>query len=114
MYGHDELFEDYVEALRAAKTEAEAWWQQLGQRERQVYGEAAASRLERRWPAGPASHPRVLAVVVEFSRRCERLNQECDSQVAQYHLVAEWLIDEDTRDLAEFMDALEYWPIPLD
>ncbi|MCA9685169.1 MAG: hypothetical protein KC457_23505 [Myxococcales bacterium] len=60
------LYHAWCDDLRATFDEVEPWWQELRARE-------SASALRERWPAGVASHPRVLGAYVEHHRRCERL-----------------------------------------
>ena len=60
------LYDEYAEALGAAFAEVEPWWVRM----RETHGGRA---LRARWPAGPASHPRVLGVYRSFHARCEAL-----------------------------------------
>jgi hypothetical protein len=77
MTRHEQLFEQYVEALQEAKKFAERWWMELVENELSIAGvlEEADKRLMRRWPNGPASHPRVLAVVRKYWLACNELNE---------------------------------------
>lgn len=60
------LYDEYAAALGAAFVEVEPWWTRVR--------EAQSRRVLRsRWPAGPASHPRVLGVYRSFHARCEAL-----------------------------------------
>jgi len=72
------LFDDYVTELDRARTFTEAWWQRLLDQE--LAGghtpEQAEEAVRRRWPMGPTSHPRVLAVYRRFYIACEGLNEE--------------------------------------
>ncbi len=57
-----DVYAAYLSELGLAVAQVEPWWQQL---------ESTLERrqLRLRWPAGLASHPRVLAVVREFDQR---------------------------------------------
>ena len=55
-------FSDYVRELEAALAQVEPWWQQLVT----THGR---TRVKLRWPAGIASHPRVLAIYRHHHRR---------------------------------------------
>ncbi len=70
------LQSQYVEELRAAKVVVDLWWSALTG---SADVEAAPAEVRRRWPAGPGSHPRILAVVRKFFLACVRLNQEVES-----------------------------------
>lgn len=80
----------------------------------------AVANLKRRWPIGPTAHPYVIAVLRKFFLACEALNDEFadsgdeDEEVYPHAFVSEWLLDEETDDLADFVSDLTYWPIGLD
>jgi hypothetical protein len=82
MSRHEKLLQQYADELRTAKHFAEQWWAYLQAVERQKMGsqEIADRVLRRRWPDGPASHPRVLAVVRKYWLLCEDLNQAIEAQ----------------------------------
>ena len=75
---HTDLFASYVEELRRAKTNAEAWWRRLVDAESEAFGnrQAALRSIEARWPTGPVAHPRVIAVFRKYWLACEALNRE--------------------------------------
>lgn len=77
MSRYDQLFEEYVDELRVARDDALAWWEALVARNAPD-GDlvAAEQRVRPRWPAGPVSHPRVIAVYRKFWLRAARINQE--------------------------------------
>ena len=77
MTRYEQLFEQYVKDLNEAKEFAECWWTDLQNHEHSRLGtsEDANRRLRRRWPNGPASHPRVLAVIRKYWLACEALNE---------------------------------------
>jgi hypothetical protein len=72
------MFQDYVQALDAARMASEAWWRRLLDAEIARGGtvDQAEEAVRRRWPLGPTSHPRVLAVYRRFYFACESLNAE--------------------------------------
>lgn len=134
---HEELFERYTEDLAEAKVVAEAWWEALLAAEESRLGdrESAISSVKKRWPVGPASHPRVIAVVREGFLKCHALNDEIEAQesapaartkkdreeeeeaeepVDPYVFASEWLLESPTEELADFISVLTYWPIGLD
>src|SRR5689334_15172502 len=55
-------FDAYVRELEAAIEQLEPWW-------RQLVAAHGHKRLKLRWPAGIASHPRVLAIYRHHHRR---------------------------------------------
>lgn len=74
---HDKLFGQYVKELRAVKAFAYNWWTSLLEAEERVMGTAdkALISVKERWPAGPASHPRVIALIRKYFLACEALNR---------------------------------------
>lgn len=116
---YDELFDEYVEALNAAKREADAWWDSAVEKETATRG--SAEGLLRRWPLGPAAHPRVIAVYREFYMKCEEITEERletggpkTRVVDPGSFVTEWLLDPETADLARMIAQLPYAPLGLD
>jgi hypothetical protein len=82
---HEGLLRAYVLELAAAKTLAEGWWSFLLASDAARAGSSALGEqaVRRRWPDGPASHPRVLAVVRKYWLACDALNRSFeDAQVA--------------------------------
>ena len=70
------LFMNYVEELDQARTFALAWWNNLLTMEARSVGEENAEiEVQKRWPFGPTSHPRVLAVYRKYFIACERVNE---------------------------------------
>lgn len=116
---HDKLLELYAADLRKAKDEALRWWKALaGPKDTR---DPAQKKARRRWPAGPASHPRVIAVVRDYWFRCEALNAEIEKdpkskeQTEYPHLfLADRLLNGKDDDLAMFVGGLPYWPIGSD
>jgi hypothetical protein len=110
---HDRLFESYVKDLRTSKTFAEAWWKKLHDSAPQEHQERKP--IELRWPDGPASHPRVIAVIQKYHRACEELNDlDDENAVPPTVFLVEWLMEDETEELADFLANLSYWPIGLD
>jgi hypothetical protein len=138
-----QLFDQYVKELRAAKTPVNAWWARLVAAELAKTPDkvAAAEALRLRWPEGPATHPRIVAIVRKYHLACDRLNQETqrnlveDREQGRPHapdaaretpdedtdlpinpavFVGEMLISKETDDLAKIVDKFSYWPIGVD
>jgi hypothetical protein len=103
----------------------------------------AAAELRHRWPVGPAAHPRILSIVRKYYLACDRLNKELrlahpmnpeemntyvalhakvtsipdeegDLPINPIILVGESLFTEETKDLANIVGKLTYWPIGMD
>jgi hypothetical protein len=113
---HERLFARYVKELRDAKDVAEEWWQALLDAEsaKTRDRDLALREIQRRWPLGPAAHPYVIGTIRKYFLACEALNDDGDEEVYPHVFVSEWLLDEDTEDLGDFMSVLNYWPIGLD
>jgi hypothetical protein len=112
---YDALFGDYVRDLRSAHRSARAWWADLIRKD----GE---TEVRRRWPAGPAAHPRIIAVLRKYWFACEALNREVEAgkgrkdeeEVYPFVFLGEQLLDGKNDELGEFLDDLKYWPLGLD
>ncbi len=113
---HERLFERYVKELRSVKRTVDEWWHALVEAESERMSDhgRALRNLSERWPTGPAAHPYVIATVRKYFLACDTLNDESDDEVYPHAFVSEWLLEEDTEDLADFMSVLPYWPIGLD
>jgi hypothetical protein len=61
-----DFYAAYLAELRAGFDAIEPWWSQL----RAQHG---AERMKLRWPAGRASHPRILAIVRDYYQRVRTL-----------------------------------------
>ncbi|WP_146657919.1 hypothetical protein [Enhygromyxa salina] len=61
-----ELYSAYVSELGAALDELEPWWERL-------IATLGRKAIKLRWPAGVASHPRVLAIYRDYHRRFSAL-----------------------------------------
>lgn len=120
MNRHEQLFEDYVGELSAAKKYADAWWVDLQRKEYSQVGtpQGAHERLRHRWPAGPAAHPRILAVVRKYWLACEALNQaivrgtdvEDDEPEPHYMLMPEGQAGEEESERMEPEEDEEVYP----
>lgn len=118
---HQKLLEEYADALRTAKEAAEDWWDALLASEtRETRSrEQAVLNVKRRWPYGPAAHPRVLAVIRKYYFACEALNHRLaktkDASEEYPHVfVTDMLMEDGTEDLGDFVDALPGLPIGID
>jgi len=81
MDDYDDIFSAYVEELTAAKDEVTQWWDALmaAASPSGDFGEAQRA-VRPRWPAGPASHPRIVDVFRRHYLAIDRLNEELRSQ----------------------------------
>lgn len=118
----DELFDAYVEELRAAKEYVDDWWRRLIEREIKVDGDddAALERVELRWPTGPVAHPRVIEIYRRyFFSAQELIDAAFDAGgIPPFPHPTAFLVEKldmpETRDLALFMARLSYSPIGQD
>jgi hypothetical protein len=76
------LFDDYVRELRAAHEFVTRWWSNLlAEAARSTATpELAEQEVRLRWPLGPTTHPRVIAVVRKYYIACERLNMTLETE----------------------------------
>jgi hypothetical protein len=138
---YEKLLSQYIEELRATKAPVNAWWSRLvaAQLAKTPNKVEAAAELTRRWPGGPATHPRVVAVVRKYFLACDRLNQQVNLRVAESQrgatahttngtreesteeeedrpispavFVGEMLASAKTDDLLKIVAKFSYWPI---
>ena len=132
-----ELLDSYVAELREAKKPVNVWWARLVAVElaRAPNKVAAANELRRRWPNGPATHPRVIAIVRKYYLACERMNDEImaswgarealavdgsgaapeerEGTIPPAFFVGECLVTKDTEDVANIIAHFKYWPIGM-
>lgn len=108
-----ELQNAYIAELREVAQIASVWWRSLTVLEMDGNPRANISEVQRRWPNGPASHPRVIGVIVKYMHACEELNHGKDRSAQMP--VSQFLIDgidtRDSQDLVKFLSALSYWPV---
>lgn len=125
MFGrsHLDVRSRWIEALRKEVPEIEAWWARLRHMEEPL--------ARARWPAGPASHPRVITLFRKFYFEVEALNvaitqsessppaelwgsddasDPFEAPVQPVELLLSSLV-EDAPDLAEFMRKFDFLPI---
>lgn len=79
MSKYSEIFDAYVLELVEARTEVMEWWERLLEQEaadKDISAEEAYSNVRTRWPAGPTSHPRIIAVYRKYFLLCEAHNEE--------------------------------------
>ena len=112
---HEELFKEYLKEIRGAQALAEAWWKDLVKK-------AGAGEARRRWPLGPAAHPRVIDLLRKYWFKVEDINRDLEAGTGKkgeevtypQHLLADELLDGKNDDLAEWLNTLTYWPLGLD
>lgn len=75
MSRYETLLEDYMRDLRAVRDEATEWWEGLLAKASCTDRDAAERCVRPIWPAGPVSHPRVLAVYRKYWLRADRINE---------------------------------------
>ena len=116
---HQALFKRYVKDLRAAKADAEDWWQSLINTEEERVGDRdqAEENVYERRPTGLMSLGASDAVVREYWLKCDAVNRETKNQeerVAPEDFLLRWLVHEEFDELAEFLADMPYWPIGMD
>jgi len=112
---HEELFQEYLKEMRAAQALAEAWWKDL-------VNKAGAAEARRRWPLGPAAHPRVIDLLRKYWFKVEDINRAIEAGkgkkgeevIYPQNLLADDLLDGKNDDLAKWLNTLTYWPLGLD
>jgi hypothetical protein len=135
-----ELFGEYLPELRSAHSAAMKWWGEIIARETEPRGDPAAAEyaVRLRWPLGPATYPRVIAVyrkyyllIDEINSRLMgddqdvpradpldeaawRSNDEPDIIMQHPHAVLYERLDEVDKALARFLDSLVFIPIGAD
>jgi hypothetical protein len=72
---YEELQQQFVEELKEARDAALAWWNDLLRAAPAPDPEAAHAQVRLRWPAGPVSYPRIVAVYRKCYLACEALNE---------------------------------------
>ncbi len=74
---YDPIFDAYLDELRQAHEQVMQWWQALLKQASPSGDLDTAERVARpRWPAGPTSHPRIIAVYRKYYIQCEHLNEQ--------------------------------------
>lgn len=75
---YEEILADYIAELGVARDEAMAWWARLIAR-KEAEGRSrpeAEHSCRMRWPAGPASYPRVIEVYRRHHLAVREVNQD--------------------------------------
>lgn len=91
------LFDRYVRDMRVARGEALEWWQQLASRELSMTGDkdSAEENLKQRWPCGPVSCPRVVAVFRQYFLECEALEVPYATPESRPCSESDWGVEDD-------------------
>ena len=94
------LLERYLKDLRLARDAALAWWDDLLVRELAIVGNRAEAmfRIQMRWPCGPASHPRVIAVFRQYYLECEAIEVVPVQVVTDPHDESAWGVEDEAVD----------------
>jgi hypothetical protein len=100
---YDDLIEEYLQDLRAVRLEVLAWWEGLLRAANPAGDLEAAHRSVRpRWPAGPASHPRVIAIFRKYYLAIDALNEGLRATQIEERLEIDsenwWGRDDDIQD----------------
>jgi hypothetical protein len=116
---HAKLFENFVDALIAAKEEADGWWQAVIDTEakRSHADVMALANVEARHPAGPAAYGSIVHVIRTYWLKCAALNKRASidtEAVAPEEFIMLWLARSSHQDLARFLSTLPFWPMGLD
>ena len=130
---YEELLKKYVDELRGARDAALVWWNDLLAAADPNDPAAANAQVRPRWPAGPVSYPRVLAVYRKYYLACESLNEQRESAREDKEPAGWGELDEDTGppivqpralllesveavdpDLSRFINGLPFAPIGTD
>jgi hypothetical protein len=133
----NELRKAYVAELRESKDAAEGWWAELNST---YAAKPAGARPEELWPAGPASHPWVIATYRKYFFLCAEHNRKASDRIPETMARStsselDWGTDEpseppamtvepkvfvlellsggDTHDLYEFLLSMVFVPIGL-
>lgn len=137
---HDDLASDYIQELNEAKVLVMEWWDEMHQNPpADIDAKDVETSIKRRWPAGPCSHPRIIAIFRKYFIATEELNDrlETDQEVetGSFRDNEQWEdeAEDDTEegfipprallleqlksrapDLAEFMKRFVYMPMGVD
>lgn len=96
---YQDLQEAYLKELRSARDEALAWWHRMESAVGSNDLTVIQGQLRPRWPAGPASFPRVVSVFRKHFIACERLNAQREAEAAAREPNAGWGEDDDEESL---------------
>ncbi|MCO5066550.1 MAG: hypothetical protein M9924_19390 [Rhizobiaceae bacterium] len=97
----DQRYEDiqarYLAEMRQILPEITAWWKANAIRDPSDITTKPANDFERRWPAGPTAHPRVLHIFRKYFLEIDALNVENETREPSSATASEedWGTDED-------------------
>lgn len=76
-----EILDRYLAEMRAIRPAVLAWWNTHAERAvEELEMSTARNDFERRWPAGPTAHPRVLEVFRRYFLEIDNLNLEIETE----------------------------------
>lgn len=80
---YEKLFTEYIAELRTAKAAAENWWEQVvaAESERTGTRDSGEHAVRLRWPLGPTSYPRVIAVFRKYYLAVDSVNQDLEEEL---------------------------------
>jgi len=115
---HRLLFQTYVAEFQKLYPELSRIWDREIETgvTRGLEREQAVAAAHERALAGPAAHPRLIALVRWYWLQCHALNREVGAHagVPPEQLLLGWLIEVGKSDLVQLIACLPYWPIGLD
>lgn len=112
------IYREYVAILNSSTVNAVTWWNSLVVRANEQIGDVDKSirlNYELR-PAGPASHPFIVATVREYWLKLTQLpkNDTDDVELFPPTILLNWLIEDGFTDMSDLLTGMPYWPIGLD
>ncbi|KXU83314.1 hypothetical protein CI15_29930 [Paraburkholderia monticola] len=113
---HRQIFGEYCAELTAAVAKAEEWWagMLLKAESRGASTSQAVRGLYGIRPAGPASHPSVVAVIRHYWLACDEMNELFHPRVPPQIFLIAWLVDRRMDRELSVVTGMPYWPIGLD
>ncbi|MEZ2353189.1 hypothetical protein [Caballeronia sp. RCC_10] len=74
---YKQLQQEYIAAMRAVTPDIVAWWDaRCPYRWTEPVPAAATAPFHRRWPAGPAGHPRIIGIFRQYFFAIDDLNDQ--------------------------------------
>lgn len=105
---YSEIVDRYLAEMRAIRPSILAWWNVRAVRSvEELETSQAQNDFERRWPAGPTAHPRVLEVFRRHFLEIDSLNLEIESQDKDQRTIVE-------DDWFSYADEDEVFQLPID
>lgn len=95
---YEDIQSRYLAEMRQILPEIMAWWKANGVRDATDITTPPSNDFEKRWPAGPTAHPRVLHIFREYFLEIDELNVENEDREPPKDTAAkesEWGTDED-------------------